>query len=67
MLLFMSPCHIQHAAMLAALLDSTFKGKFFAKEADIEQLVYENWHLELNLCCVCRSLDLELPQVKRPT
>ena len=46
-LLFMSPCHIQHTAMLAALFDCTFKGKFFAKEADTKQLGYENWHLEL--------------------
>jgi hypothetical protein len=38
---------VADSTLLPALFDSTFKGTyFFAKQADSEQLSYENWHLE---------------------
>jgi hypothetical protein len=44
MLLFMSPCHIQYTAMLAALFDSTFKGKFLQKK-----LIPNNWAMKIGI------------------
>ena len=43
-LLFMSPCHIQHTAMLAALFDSTFKGKLLQKK-----LIPNNWAMKIGI------------------
>jgi hypothetical protein len=44
MLLFMSSCHIQHTAMLAALFDSTFTGKFLQ-----QKLIPNNWAMKIGI------------------